>query len=579
MEASQYNFEVVGTTVGGFERRLKPSIAENGNEIKLVVPKAALCNPRFQTLRISSPLTTAHAGDAGYMFYPTDFQCGFVMTHFTERQNTLYKTWPTSTLVSGICGNENAVFVRIAGEAFDGRYEIEYKDGVYSICPQFRFDGDEPDEDVVVVYKKMPNATYVDMAHEYRKYQMDFCGCRPLRERAMERDVLRRAADCMEIRVRMGWKPIPTPVRHQTLENEPPMHIACDVPTLNKILDSMQAKGVKKAEFCLVGWAEGGHDGRFPQQYPCDERFGGDTELKRFIARAQSLGYQVVCHTVTCGAYEIANNFDRDLLTKKKGPNGDPIPYIREHYVEAGLNGGEPYHLCAKTAYENYAVKTFPKVRGYGFSGLHYNDELTAIIPEKCYDPNHPCTRKEAWEYHRKVAQLSRDLFGGFQSEGYMDYMSAEMDAILYVGVQSRVTPQRNPLFDEGIPFWQLVYHGIILSNPTSQTINYPIKEEYQHLKFIEYGGRPLMYFNSKFGADRNWMGDLDLHCGNEKQIDIATDALKKAYDEYETLKSLQFEFMENHEKLSEGVYRTTYSDGTVITVDYNTEKYTISKA
>lgn len=160
-----------------------------------------------------------------------------------------------------------------------------------------------------------------------------------------------------------------------------------------------------------------------------------------------------------------------------------------------------------------------------------------------------------------------------------MDYMSAEMDAILYVGVQSRVTPQRNPLFDEGIPFWQLVYHGIILSNPTSQTINYPIKEEYQHLKFIEYGGRPLMYFNSKFGADRNWMGDLDLHCGNDEQIDIATDALKKAYDEYETLKSLQFEFMENHEKLSEGVYRTTYSDGTVITVDYNTEKYIISKA
>ena len=71
----------------------------------------------------------------------------------------------------------------------------------------------------------------------------------------------------------------------------------------------------------------------------------------------------------------------------------------------------------------------------------------------------------------------------------------------------------------------------------------------------------------------------MDLHCGNDEQIDIATDALKKAYDEYETLKSLQFEFMENHEKLSEGVYRTTYSDGTVITVDYNTEKYIISKA
>ena len=214
------------------------------------------------------------------------------------------------------------------------------------------------------------------------------------------------------------------------------------------------------------------------------------------------MGYQVVCHTVSCGAYEIADNFDRDLLTKKKNACGDPEPYIREHYKKDGLNGGEPYHLCARTAWENYVTKDFPKVRGYGFEGLHYNDELTAIIPEKCYDKNHPVS----WEYHRKVAAYCRDLFGGFQTEGYMDYMNEYLDAALYIGVQSRLTHEQCALFDEGIPFWQLVYHGIVLSNPTSQTVNYPVKEEYQHLKFLEYGGRPVMYFYSKFGADRNWM-------------------------------------------------------------------------
>ena len=36
---------------------------------------------------------------------------------------------------------------------------------------------------------------------------------------------------------------------------------------------------------------------------------------------------------------------------------------------------------------------------------------------------------------------------------------------------------------------------------------------------------------------------------------------------------------MENHEKLADGVYRTTYSDGTVFTVDYNRETYTVTKA
>lgn len=159
-----------------------------------------------------------------------------------------------------------------------------------------------------------------------------------------------------------------------------------------------------------------------------------------------------------------------------------------------------------------------------------------------------------------------------------MDFMNEYLDAALYVGVQSKLTHEHNPLFDEGIPFWQLVYHGIVLSNPTSQTVNYPIKEEAQHLKFLEYGGRPVMYYYSKFGADRNWMGDLDLHCATDEDIEKSVDAIKVAYDEYEELKHLQYEFMDNHEKLGDGIYRTTFSDGTKITVDYNNDSYKIEK-
>ena len=577
---NNYSFKVTGVTVGGFTKTFTPAVREHGDEIRLVIPREALSNPRMETLRVESTLTTAHVGDAGYMFYPTNFYYGFALTRFDEKPDTLFKTWPTATLVCGFaCESERAVFVHIRGEAFDGRFEIEVKNGVYTVTPQFRFDGDEPDEDVEIVYTRMPGADYSAMARAYRQYQLDFCGCVPLRKRAALREPLRRAADGMELRIRMGWKPIPTPVRHQNLANEPEMFVACDVERLNKIVDRMQAKGIDKAEICLVGWGPGGHDGRFPQQYPSDERFGGDEALRAFIAKAQRLGYQVVCHTVSCGAYEIADNFDRDLLTKKKNACGDPEPYIRDHYKKDGLNGGEPYHLCARTAWENYVTKDFPKVRGYGFEGLHYNDELTAIIPEKCYDKNHPVSRKDAWDYHRKVAAYCRDLFGGFQSEGYMDYMNEYLDAALYIGVQSKLNHDQCALFDEGIPFWQLVYHGIILSNPTSQTVNYPVKEEYQHLKFLEYGGRPVMYFYSKFGADRNWMGDLDLHCADDADIERAVDAIKVAYDEYEKYKHLQYEFMENHEKLAEGVYRTTYSDGTVFTVDYNRETYTVTKA
>jgi len=66
---------------------------------------------------------------------------------------------------------------------------------------------------------------------------MEYRGCVPLKERVKRRDAQRREAEGMELRIRMGWKPIPTPVRHQTLENEPPMYVACDIAELNKIIE------------------------------------------------------------------------------------------------------------------------------------------------------------------------------------------------------------------------------------------------------------------------------------------------------------------------------------------------------
>ena len=567
------------TTCAGKTFRLEPEIRVEGNKTTVTLKKEQCDGRQFDYVRFDADCTMRQPDGNGYLFYPTDFGGGIVKTDLTpDRSECEYHSLVSGMPICGIGGCEDALYVLVRGMASDCRFYVRFLNGQYRISPEIVLNGDDPDEDIVVEYVRMPNATYSDIARAYRAYQINERGCVPLRQRVQNRPILKKAVDTVEIRVRMGWKPIPTPVRHQTPENEPPMEIACTVENLNQIVDSLQAKGVKDAEICLVGWAVGGHDGRFPQQYPSDPRFGGDEALKAFIARAQSLGYMVVCHTVSCGAYEIANNWDRNLLTMKKGPSQIPEPYLRTNYLKNGLNGGDPWHLCPRTAYEHYGVKDLPVVRSYGYEGMHYIDEFTACTPEKCYSPDHPVSRRQAWEYYRKLARLSTELFGGFQSEAWVDYMNSDVDAILYTSSKSVLSRDIFELFDEGIPFWQLVYHGIVMSNATSQTVNYPIKEKFQELKFIEYGGRPLMYFNSKFGKDRNWMGDLDLYDHTPEQIDEATDAIKAAYDSYQSLKYLQYEFMEKHEKIADGVVQVTYSDGTVITVDYNRETYTVQK-
>jgi hypothetical protein len=176
------------------------------------------------------------------------------------------------------------------------------------------------------------------------------------------------------------------------------------------------------------------------------------------------------------------------------------------------------------------------------------------------------------------MARLSRELFGGFQSEAWMDFMNADVDYVMYTSFAARHPSGNIKLFDDYIPLWQLVYHGIVLSNPSSTTVNHTLKDSAAWLHFIEFGGRPLMYLFSKFGERKNWMGDIDLRLVSEDDLEGVIKALLEAYEEYQQLKYLQYEFMENHEKIGDDLYKVTYSDGTVITVDYIGCRYTVQK-
>ena len=41
----------------------------------------------------------------------------------------------------------------------------------------------------------------------------------------------------------------------------------------------------------------------------------------------------------------------------------------------------------------------------------------------------------------------------------------------------------------------------------------------------------------------------------------------------------LQYEYMEKHEEVEPNVFEVTYSDGSVVTVDYNKKTYRLKKA
>ena len=169
-------------------------------------------------------------------------------------------------------------------------------------------------------------------------------------------------------------------------------------------------------------------------------------------------------------------------------------------------------------------------------------------------------------------------MFGAIGSEGPFDQTMRECDSSLYISFSDFEAPfPENDIMDERAPLWQLVYHGIVFSNPYSRTINVLTEDTKDGLlKTIEYGGRPQLYLYASFVNRKggNWIGKGDLYCHTKEEREYSAKIAKETEDIYSELSYLQYEFMEDHEKLSDGVFKTTYSDGSYIIVDYNEKTY-----
>lgn len=270
-----------------------------------------------------------------------------------------------------------------------------------------------------------------------------------------------------------------------------------------------------------------------------------------------------VCHSNSTDCYSISNYFNNgEIAIKDK--NGDisinKVPW----------SGGKMYRLCPKLGWE-IAQEILPKISALGFSGMHYIDVMSVVEPRSCFSENHPCNASQTVDYYNKIMSLSIKLFGGFSSEGTFDYCSKYLDYGLYVCFNRK----RAVCMDKGIHLWEIIYHGIIMSNSGTNTVNYPIKSPDDRLQLFECGGRPLMYFYSKFKhSGDNWMGVNDLTADTDELLKESVSYVKKAYDEYKKLSYLQFELIDNYEEVTENVHKVIYSDGTIMVTNFGNEPY-----
>lgn len=199
---------------------------------------------------------------------------------------------------------------------------------------------------------------------------------------------------------------------------------------------------------------------------------------------------------------------------------------------------------------------------------------MSIVRPEPCYSKDHPLNRKEAAEWRSRTLGLAREKVGASGSEGPWDFCCGSLDYVMYTVFNPN---EKLPaICDKTIPFWHIVYHGIMLYNTSCESVNSAIKQDRKvWLKNLEFGGRPLAYFYAKFlSSGRNWMGENDCGCATDEELQKCVKGIAREYNEYKSVRHLQFEFMESHRELEKDVIEVIYSSGEKLVFNYNNAPY-----
>ena len=515
------------------------------------------------------------SGDDGYMVLHQ------LLYSYSRTEDQEHEHAKQELPIYGAKNGDEAYVAIVTGMPYDYTLPFGTKDKQHFIYPRFLIDGEMPYEDICVEFHVLygKDANYSGMGRRYRKYLLDSGFITPIKDRM--NPVLEYSKDSAYIRLRQAWKPVPTPVEEQTEENEPPMRVAMTFKRVEELIDELKKQGVDKAELCLVGWNKSGHDGRWPNPFPVEPELGGEEGLRHLIQYAQENGYQITCHTNSEDSYAISDMHDpvnNSIYTKE----GEPA-------LGGAWGGGRSRTICPIPALRQ-AKEILPKVRDLGFKGSHYIDVMGTVNAKSCYHPDHPLNKKGYVDVYHDIADVAAELFGGYSSEGGYHFLCNKLNYALYTTFYSPFAnttefPDEGAKFaDFMIPLWEIIFHGTVLSNPFTCTVNAAIKDKRSQLKSIEFGSRPTIYYYSAFvtpdeNGGGNWMGSQDITCDDQEDLERSVACVKQVYDEYKERRYLQTEFMESHELVAPGVAEITYSDGSKIIVDYNKETYELIKA
>ena len=317
-----------------------------------------------------------------------------------------------------------------------------------------------------------------------------------------------------------------------------------------KELVALKEKGLEKAYTHFDGWGKRGYDNLHPSPFPPNEQAGGVEGMKKLSQTTRDLGYIFGIHDQYRDYYLDGPDFSYDEATLKL--NG-VYPY------KTMWNGGPHSYLCSTRAVD-YVRRNYAEFDLLGIKiESAYLDVFSIADLDECFSPDHPTTRERCAIDRMHCLDILTD-------KGIIPSSEEIIDCIL----PSQVLCHHAPYYTSNlsikdaenrgipIPLLNLVYHDCVIVPWIG------LKDQ--------FGGFGIPKNDSAY--THAILNGNPVYCpidANKEQL----EEVKYACDLSEKLALCE---MVKHEFLSSDYrkQRTTFSNGTIIEVDFNTNEYNI---
>jgi hypothetical protein len=377
---------------------------------------------------------------------------------------------------------------------------------------------------------------YVNMAKRYRKYAMDMGLFVSLKDKINSRPIVGELIGTPLIRssILRNYK---EGSARWVREPDNRYRLTTFDQKAEEFRDFKQ-NGIEKLHVVLTGWPELGYDRQHPEVLPVAPVAGGFDGMKKLAETCKELGYLFALHDQYRDFYVDAPSFDIQFAVHEEDDKGEPMMFPGTRfgsYKEGRIpymdywDGGKMTYLSGRFAL-GHLKKNYQGLFDHGiYPKGSYLDVFGYIAPDEDFNPQHPSTRTHAISDRIDCYNWAKNNLGLVGTEAACDWTVPHADYSSPLRIRDGIE----------VPLWDLVYHDAIFTTYNPRDLRGPL-----------YGGMPQI--GGTPDIDEDFLHELNRMVGFHKRVAL--------------LEMTDHEFLDDNYRRE----RTTFSDGSTVTVDWD---------